>query len=101
RAIGSRFYESFLEELHALRAAVGARVASVERGAAAGLLRALVIGTRDGMSSERIDLFARTGTSHLLAISGWHVGLFAALIVLPLVRVTRRSLSWIAARALL
>jgi len=64
-------------------------------------LRALVIGARDGMAQERIDLFARTGTSHLLAISGWHVGLFAALVVLPLARITRRSLAWTLARALL
>jgi competence protein ComEC len=97
----SRLCESLLEELHALRAAVGARVARVERGPSTGLLRALVIGARDGMEAERIDLFARTGTSHLLAISGWHVGLFAALVVLPLARVTRRSLAWILARALL
>ena len=100
----SRLTESLARELHAVRAAVGARVGGVERGTSAGLLRALVIGARDGLPPERIDLFARTGTSHLLAISGWHVGLFAALVVLPLARVTpgaRRSLAGIAARALL
>jgi ComEC/Rec2-related protein len=97
----SRACETFLEELHALRAAVGARVARVERGSSTGLLRALVIGARDGLSQERIDLFARTGTSHLLAISGWQVWLFGALVVLPLARVARSSPASLVTRALL
>ncbi len=104
RTFWSTPIEALLRELRALRVAVGVRVGRVERESSAGLLRALVIGARDGMPAERIDLFARTGTSHLLAISGWHVGLFAALVVLPLARVTpraRRSLLGLAARGAL
>jgi ComEC/Rec2-related protein len=104
RVPGADLCDWILSELHAFRARVGARVASVEGETSAGLLRALAIGDGEGLPRERIDLFARTGTSHLLAISGWHVGLFAALVVLPLARITpraRRSLLWIAARAVL
>lgn len=87
--------------LRELRAALGARAAALEGESSAGLLRALAIGARDGLPRERIDLFARTGTSHLLAISGWHVGLFAILVVLPLARAFRRGWKAFALRMLL
>lgn len=43
----------------------------------AGFLTALLIGDRSGMSEELWEKFRRTGTSHLIAISGQHVGLVA------------------------
>ena len=46
----------------------------VERG---GLLRALATGDRAGVSEEEERLLRRTGTRHLLAISGLHLGLLA------------------------
>ena len=91
-------------ELADLRVALGERAARVEGAESTGLLRALAIGAREELPQERIDLFARTGTSHLLAISGWHVGLFAALVVLPLARAaprTRRRWTALAARTAL
>lgn len=42
-----------------------------------GLLRALAIGDRSGMSSREWDTLRATGTTHLMAISGLHIG-FAA-----------------------
>ncbi len=50
------------------------------------LLAALVFGERRGLSPELTDLFTRTGTRHLLALSGFHVGLLAVLLVIPLAR---------------
>lgn len=44
-----------------------------------GLVKALIIGERSGISSEQWELLARTGTSHLMAISGLHIGLVAGL----------------------
>jgi competence protein ComEC len=38
---------------------------------------ALVIGDRSGMTPDQWDTFTRTGTNHLVAISGLHVGLVA------------------------
>ena len=43
----------------------------------AGVLRALATGDRGGVSAETMGLLRRTGTAHLLAISGFHVGLMA------------------------
>ncbi|MCB9681719.1 MAG: ComEC/Rec2 family competence protein [Alphaproteobacteria bacterium] len=43
-----------------------------------GLLRALATGDRSGVTDEDQAVLRRTGTSHLLAISGFHVGLVAA-----------------------
>lgn len=43
-----------------------------------GLIRALATGDRTGIADPVLDLFQRTGTRHLLAISGLHLGLVAA-----------------------
>jgi competence protein ComEC len=42
-----------------------------------GLLRALVIGDREGISDAQWDVFTGTGTNHLVVISGLHVGFMA------------------------
>jgi len=46
---------------------------------AAALLRALAVADRAAMSPELNDQLRRTGTAHLLSISGLHVGMVAAL----------------------
>lgn len=48
-----------------------------ERSAA--LIKALAIGDRSGMSSDDWRMFSNTGTSHLVAISGLHIGMVAGL----------------------
>ena len=58
-----------------------------------GLFRALVLGTRSGIDDQKRESFQRTGTAHLLAISGLHVGLLAGL-VHSVVRRFVRSMSW-------
>jgi len=42
------------------------------------VLLAITIGARQDISREQWDRYARTGTSHLMAISGLHIGLAAA-----------------------
>ena len=46
---------------------------------ARGVIRAITIGDGSGLSSETKALLRATGTSHLMAISGLHVGLLAGL----------------------
>lgn len=49
-----------------------------------GLLRALTLGDRSGVDPEASALLRRTGTSHLLSISGFHTGLVAAMVAFAL-----------------
>ena len=56
--------------------AAQARAASESEGAAA-VLAAIGVGVRHLVSREQWDRFAISGTSHLMAISGLHVGLAA------------------------
>lgn len=44
-----------------------------------GLIKALIVGDKRQVTPELWQLFARTGTSHLMVISGLHVGLLAAM----------------------
>lgn len=50
--------------------------AAVEHGP---LLRALLSGDRSGVPQEQLDLLRRTGTSHLLSVSGLHVALIGGM----------------------
>ncbi len=62
-----------------LRAAL-ARQLMPYRDAAGAMMRALAVGDRSGIDAGLRRLLRRTGTSHLVAISGLHVGLLAALL---------------------
>jgi len=46
---------------------------------ARGVLKALVIGDASGLGPDAKELFRATGTSHLMVISGLHIGLLAGL----------------------
>lgn len=62
------------------RARVAARIADrVPDPDAAALLTALAVGLTGGMSADQWRVFNATGTTHLVAISGLHVTLFAML----------------------
>lgn len=49
-----------------------------------GLAPALLVGDRGDLDRSTADLFTRTGTRHLLALSGLHVGLLAAVVLQPI-----------------
>jgi competence protein ComEC len=57
-----------------------------------GMLAALALGDRGGVHPDTTALLRRTGTSHLLAISGFHVGV-VALLAGALAGVVRRSVA--------
>lgn len=44
-----------------------------------GLIKALTLGARHEITPQQWEVFRRTGTSHLVAISGLHIGLIATL----------------------
>ncbi len=61
------------------------------QGAAAGLIPALVLGDRAGIQRHDWEVLMRTGTNHLIAISGLHVGIMAGLAFFMLRWFWRRS----------
>jgi len=79
--------------LEGVRERIRRRLASLEGKRSRGLLRALILGEREALPPGRSDLFTRTGTRHLLALSGLHVALFAGLVLFPLTRVLGRAVA--------
>ncbi len=65
------------------RRAIGSRIDRLGSEEAA-LLKALLLGDRSGVSKERTDAFRTAGLSHLLALSGLHVGILYVLLSVPL-----------------
>ncbi len=68
---------------HRLRTAIRERAAQAIRGrlgSQAGVASALVLAEREGIPQDLWDAFARSGSAHLLSISGFHVGVIAALL---------------------
>jgi competence protein ComEC len=81
--------------IDALRARIAARVAQrIADPDAAGLITALAVGLSDGISTDQWRVFNATGTTHLVAISGMHVTLFAVLVTF----LARRLWRWLPAR---
>jgi len=65
-------------------------------GERAPLVSALVLARAEGLDSELREAYARTGIAHMLAISGYHVGVIAALVLALL-----RARGWAMGRAAL
>ena len=67
----------------AVRATVAQQVNAALRGrAAAGVIAGLAVGATEGISTAQWQVFSATGTTHLIAISGLHVTMVAALAML-------------------
>jgi ComEC/Rec2-related protein len=68
-------------------------VGIADDSAAVGVVRALMLGYREDLNRELSDLFVSTGTLHIFAISGSHVVLVAAMVLL-VVRAARVPRLW-------
>ncbi|MCX7827220.1 MAG: ComEC family competence protein, partial [Verrucomicrobiae bacterium] len=68
-----------------------------------GLLRAMLVGFRPGLTNELAEPFMRTGTLHVFAVSGLHVAVIAGILVgvLRFLRVPRRATALVALPLLL
>jgi competence protein ComEC len=64
------------------------------QGAGGGLLAALALGDRSGLSTADQDAFARLGLAHLLSVSGLHLAIAAALAYGGCALMLRRSSAW-------
>jgi competence protein ComEC len=76
--------------LHAWREAMSQRIADAVRGDGARFVRALALGDTRGLSDEDWARLRATGLTHLIAISGFHVGLVAGFFAL-----IARALWWL------
>jgi len=86
RSDGNRLLEP-PRGIDALRGRLAAAIArSLDGSSRSGLVRALALGARDGISPAQWQVLRRTGTAHLVAISGLHIGLVAG----PLLGLGRR-----------
>lgn len=89
QGVAARFRATALEQLEPGRGPLALLAAAerssrqlierAARGERAAFLRTLLLGDRIELSPARSDEFRRTGTIHLLSISGLHVGLVAGL----------------------
>ena len=69
-----------LDPLLALRGLAAERIATaIDEPRAAAVVTAITLGFRGGLDAATRDALAATGTGHLLAISGLHVGLAAGM----------------------
>ena len=91
---GGRLRSALFGVRRSLHASLGRTTPEPE----ASLGQALVLGMRDAIPDAVLDDFRKTGTSHLLAISGLHVGVLMALVLPMSARIfgRRRSLYLIA-----
>ena len=81
--------------LHGLRAGIRDAIrAAYPNARHPGVMEALVIGERGAMQPEEWRLFLHSGTNHLMAISGLHVGLVSGFALL-LARVGWRHQRWL------
>ena len=66
--------------IHQLREFLSKQINTLLPDAAhASLIKALVVGDRQGMTDQQWSTLTKTGTNHLMAISGLHIGLIAGL----------------------
>lgn len=87
-------------QLAALRGAIERRIKQLplRSDAARGLAAALLVGETSSLDPELTDRFTRTGTRHVLAVSGLHVGLAATLVVGPLAWLVAHCLRQVSGR---
>jgi competence protein ComEC len=80
-----------LGKIDRIRFAIAGLIDQAELGPEGGVLKALVMGDQSGIGPEVRQAFTRTGTSHILAISGLHITIVASIAF----ALFRWLLSWI------
>ncbi|MFH0838950.1 MAG: DNA internalization-related competence protein ComEC/Rec2 [Candidatus Omnitrophota bacterium] len=84
-------YSSFMRSLYRLKHRISSSIDAYVPSEHAAILKAMLLGERQDIPYSVNDSFIRTGTIHILSISGMHVGLFIFLVMLLLnvVRIPR------------
>ncbi len=80
-ALNRRLYQTGEQPVQGVRHKLSAHIQRLDVPVTMrALLRALGVGDRSAMSTAQWQVLQKTGTSHLLAISGLHVGMVAGLV---------------------
>lgn len=88
----------FLHRFYSIRQSIQSFVQNSYSEETAAWIQALVLGETSQLSDETIDLFQRWGLSHLLAISGLHVGLIVGLLYFIFIKsgiLTKERARWL------
>jgi competence protein ComEC len=80
--------------LIAIRNTVNEAIARAVPQPEAGYLSGIVLGMRSGIGPELADAFSRTGTSHILAVSGYNITIVAGALLAMLAPFGRRRSFW-------
>ena len=75
---GLSFFDNSLEKLRFPIRNLFSKIITDEKNR--GIMNALILGERQEISSELKDIFSKTGISHILAVSGLHMGLIAFIV---------------------
>lgn len=89
---------SWMNRVYSMRLHVIDYITKTVRPETSAWLNALVLGDDSQLSDDTIELFQRWSLSHILAISGLHVGLIVGLLYFILVKlsfVTKETAQWI------
>ncbi len=78
------------ETINRLRQYLSNKINCVLKSPLKGIIAALVVGDRNNITQQQWAVFRNTGTSHLVAISGLHIGLISSFIFLFLKFIWRR-----------
>jgi len=65
-----------------IRSAIGGRIRDALPGESGSLASALIVGDRSGISDDTVEALRQSGLAHILAISGLHMALVTATIIL-------------------
>ncbi|GIQ69724.1 ComE operon protein 3 [Xylanibacillus composti] len=72
-------HTAFLRVLDRLQAAMAVKLDQIYPPAWSGLMRSLLLGDRSELDPLQFDAFAALGLTHLIAISGLHIGIWLAI----------------------
>ncbi|MCZ6565611.1 MAG: ComEC family competence protein [Gammaproteobacteria bacterium] len=81
----------FRQPSHFIRAWLNQQLQQASSGKNTSVIKALALGEKSDMSPQRWKVLTETGTNHLLAISGLHVGLVSGFIYFLLLQVWKLS----------
>lgn len=93
--LGTRIWVAIAGRLHAVRDALADSIGRAVPTPESSYLAGILVGAQGIVSPEVKDMFSRTGTSHILAISGYNITVVAGALLALLMPLGRRRAFWL------